>query len=359
MEPDDKNRKCMSTQPPSGDASLPADSNHGKSSSLHSISNHATHAARPSPYQSSMSSACTPSRGAAASTTPRPAQAHRPAPPSDQEHDGILNWARAAAWPRTTDHRPRSAPMDRLAPSSAREYQRSWDGARADHLAPSVTGTRPRSAQTHRPAPPTRVNNAARAGVSPRAIGRRAATETRGDTLKWERRQIFSLPVTEAIYGESATFRAAPRLTKKKPSRPPPKQPLSQEDWLDQVWNEQASMLFFQHLLDEEQEVEDEIHAIKAAQRHLVLQELKERYKKQSTPADRRKPMFAHSFVPRSAGHPMPSAYRRAPIRSRKTTSGLPWSYVGPQILQTETSLLQAGWSRKDVDDFLHEQYAC
>ena len=77
-----------------------------------------------------------------------------------------------------------------------------------------------------------------------------------------ERRQIFSLPVTEAIYGESATFRAAPRLTKKKPSRPPPKQPLSQEDWLDQVWNEQASMLFFQHLLDEEQEVEDEIHAI-------------------------------------------------------------------------------------------------
>lgn len=118
-------------------------------------------------------------------------------------------------------------------------------------------------------------------------------------------------------------------------------------------------MLFFQHLLDEEQEVEDEIHAIKAAQRHLVLQELKERYKKQSTPADRRKPMFAHSFVPRSAGHPMPSAYRRAPIRSRQTTSGLPWSYVGPQILQTETSLLQAGWSRKDVDDFLHEQYAC
>ena len=79
MEPDGKNRKCMSTQPPSGDASLPADSNHSKSSSSHSISNHATHAAAPSPYQSSMSSVVQIERSGSFNDPRR--LAHRPAPP--------------------------------------------------------------------------------------------------------------------------------------------------------------------------------------------------------------------------------------------------------------------------------------
>ena len=169
---------------------------------------------------------------------------------------------------------------------------------------------------------------------------------------RWERRQLFSLPVTEAVRGQSATLRSAPRLPKGLGRPPRLPHPMSEEEALDRLWNDQASAMHFQRLLEEERYFEEAERSIEEGQRaidrELLLMQLREKYEK-----DRRRE--ASQRDPRPAGGPETPRHRGAPQRGRKI--GLPWSYKGAQILQTERSLLNAGWKRKDIDEFLLTEY--
>ena len=181
----------------------------------------------------------------------------------------------------------------------------------------------------------------------------RGRLQTPRSKLRWERQQLFNLPVTEAVSGQSATLRSAPRLPKGLGRPPPLPHPMSEEQALDQLWNDQASAMQFQRLLEEERYFEEAERSIEEGQRaidrELLLMHLRAKYKKDNWQEEAQKkppPFQAGAETPR---------HRGAPYRGRKV--GLPWSYKGAEILKTERSLLGAGWKRKDIDEFLLNEY--
>ena len=167
---------------------------------------------------------------------------------------------------------------------------------------------------------------------------------------------MFSLPVTEAILGQTAYVRSAPRPRPRTAPQLHHSQPVwGQEAALDELWNLQVSEMEFQRLLDEErhhEEAERELAAkIAAVKRSLLLQQLKRRYHERQGSSDGQKYVSSGNSTPR---------HRDAPFRlgARRSAVGLPWSYAGAQIIQTEKSLLDAGWSRESIDEHLQQLFA-
>ena len=202
------------------------------------------------------------------------------------------------------------------------------------------------------PQPPRATNTRT---ISPRASSL-SATAVRRAPTQWERRQMFSLPLTEAISGHAAHVRAAPRQRPRTAPQLHRQRPaLSQEAVLDELWNLQVSQMEFQRLLDEEryyEEAERELAAkIAAVKRSLLLQQLKRRYHERQDSSYGQNSSSPGSSSPR---------HRDAPRRrgARHPAVGLPWSYAGVQILQTETSLREAGWSREAIDEHLQQLFA-
>ena len=176
---------------------------------------------------------------------------------------------------------------------------------------------------------------------------------------------MFNLPVSEVIVGRAAHVRAAPKARPRTaPTLPRPQPVWNREAALDELWNLQVSQMEFKRLLDEEREyeaAEAELEAkIEAVKRSLLLQQLKQRYHSRQPIGVLNQPRqeAMQRQINSSAGSASPR-HRDAPRRgARRTGVGLPWSYAGAQILQTERSLLEAGWSRQAVDEHLRQVFA-
>lgn len=206
--------------------------------------------------------------------------------------------------------------------------------------------------------------------MATRASGpRAAAVRVRQEAQKpvqWQRRQMFNLPVSEVIVGCAAHVRATPKARPRTaPPLPRPQPVWNQEAALDELWNLQVSQMEFKRLLDEEREYEAaelELEAkIKAVKRSLLLQQLKHRYHSRQPIGVLNQPRqeAMQRQMNSSVGSASPR-HREAPHRgARHTRVGLPWSHAGAQILQTERSLLEAGWSRQAVDEHLQQLFAC